>query len=85
MNEAEKYDADVAALMRSHGDVLRSVVNGKMAEHIAFIVSSKQDEAAQREEAYHSIRVLKDLLTSFENSLFYDDNRRAADKPVTDL
>ena len=86
MTDAEKYDADVAAMMRSHGDVLRAVINGQIAEQLAAIVSSDPDQAADREAAYQSIKVLKGFLTSMENSVLYDENRRQSSRPAeTDL
>lgn len=86
MTENEKYDADVAAMMRSHGDILRSVINGQIAEHLASIVSSEPDQAADREASYQSIKVLKGFITSMENSVLYDDaRRRDAASAATDL
>lgn len=85
MNDNQKFDADVAAMMRSSGDLLKAVVNGKIAENIAAIVSSEPNAAAEREEAYGRIRCLKDFLASLENSVLYDEQRRAAEAAATDL
>ena len=83
MTRNEKYDADVAAVMRDHGDVLRGVINGQIAEQLASIVSSSPLQSAEREASYQSIKVLKDFLASLENSVLYDNRRRHNDRAAT--
>lgn len=77
MTDEEKYHADVAAMMRQHGNVMTDVLNTKVAECLSGIVSSVPQQREQREEYYREIRVLENLKADLLNSVAYDDARRS--------
>ena len=76
MTDEEKFNADIAAMMKSHGNVFNEFVNTNIAERLASITASRPEQREQREDDYRTIRVLQDLQAQVLNCITYDEARR---------
>lgn len=76
--DEDKFNADIAAMMKSHGAAINTLLNSNVAECVAAIVNSEPAQQDEREERYRMIRLIQDLQAQIQNCITYDEARRAA-------